>query len=101
VDIDPHLEDRIKWEKEKAERRKLWEEQKKAEDEERERKEKQGRMEAFLRSRGQSFYDHTGQLPPTYVMEEWQADYVGKIAAEEERERGQRLAQDEDIAGGY
>jgi hypothetical protein len=26
VDIDPHLEDRIKWEKEKAEKRRIWEE---------------------------------------------------------------------------
>jgi len=89
----------IEHEKELKARRQAWEEQRKAENEERARQEKQARFEAWLKARGQAFLDHTGSLPPSYVMEAWRADYVAERAAEQELERERRLAQAEDIAG--
>ena len=95
MDIDKAIE----WEQEKAARRAAWEDERKAEAERREREEKQGRFEAWLKARGQAFLDHTGSLPPTYIMESWRADYVAERAAEQELERERRLAQAEDVAG--
>ncbi len=97
VDIDAHLEERIQWEQEKAERRKLWEEQKAAEDEEKVRREKRARMEAWLNSRRQAWLDHTGSLPPASTVEGWKGEYIAERASEEERERAFRLALAEDI----
>src|SRR5687767_8604894 len=94
------LDERVAHERELAERRKAWEEQHKAEAEERERKEKQARMEAWLASRRQSWVDHTGSLPPASTVEGWKGEYIAERASEEERERAFRLALAEDIAAG-
>ena len=91
--------DTMEWEAEKRERRHLWEEQKKWEAEEQERQQKQARMEAWLKSRGQAWMDHTGSVPPASMIETWQAEYIAERAAEEELDRELRLAQAEDIAG--
>jgi hypothetical protein len=99
VDIDAHIDEQIKWEMEKAEKRQAWEAQKKAEAEQRERQLKQARMEAWLKGRREAWMDHTGALPPADVMASWRAEYVANVAAEQELERELRLAQAEDIAG--
>ena len=101
MEIDKSIEKRVKWEAEKAERRKLWEEQKKAEDEEKVRQEKRARMEAWLGSRRQAWIDHTGSLPPASMVEGWKAEYIAERASEQELELELRRAQAEDIAGGY
>ena len=81
-------------------RREAWEEQRKAENEERERQEKKGRMEAYLTSRRQAWLDHTGSLAPAEVVTSWRMDYLAERAAYEEAERALRLSQAEDIAAG-
>jgi hypothetical protein len=99
VDTDA-IDEQIKWEAEKASRRKAWEAQKKAEADQRERQLKQARMEAWLKGRREAWLDHTGSLPPNSTVEGWKGEYIAERAAEEELERELRLAQAEDIAAG-
>jgi len=80
--------------------RQAWEEQRQAENEERERQEKQGRMEAFLTSRRRGWLEHTGSLPPSEVVTSWRMEYLAERAADAEAERALRLSQAEDIAAG-
>jgi hypothetical protein len=90
--MDP--EQQIKWEGEKAERRRLWEQQQKADAEARERQLKQARLEAHLKRRGEAWMDHTGgSLPPSGMLADWQAEYISEQADREERERQRRLDQ--------
>jgi hypothetical protein len=86
----------VEHQKELAERRAAWEAERQAETEEQEREQKQSRLENYLRRRGEDWLDHTGQLPPTYMMETWQAEYVAERGAEEELERELRLSRVED-----
>jgi len=93
------IDEQMKWEWEKAEKRRLWEETREADAQARERQLKQARLEAHLKRRGESWLDHTGSLPPSGMMASWQEEYISERAVEEERERERRLAQAEDIAG--
>ena len=90
----------IKHQRELKARRQAWEEQRKAENEERGRREKQGRMEAFLTSRRQAWLDHTGSLAPPEVVTSWRMEYLAERAADAEAERALRLAEAADIAAG-
>ena len=100
MDIDPHIEEQIKWEAEKAERRQAWEAQKKEEAELRERQFKQARLESWLTSRRQAWLDYTGELPTSTTVEGWKHEYIAERAADEEAERALRLADAEDVAAG-
>jgi hypothetical protein len=93
-------EQQIQHQNELKARRAAWEEQRKAEAEQRARREKQGRLEAFLTSRRRAWLDHTGSLPPAEVVEAWKLEYVGEVLADAEAERALRLAEAEDIASG-
>jgi hypothetical protein len=97
---DMDLNDQMQHQKELAERRRLWEEQRKAEAEQREREEKQARLAAWLTSRRQSWVDHTGSEPAAEVMEAWRMEYIAERAADEEAAHALRLSQAEDIAAG-
>ena len=94
------IEEQIRHQKELKARRQAWEEQRQAENEERERQEKQGRMEAFLTNRRQAWLDHTGSLAPAEVITSWRMEYLAERAADAEAERALRLSQAEDIAAG-
>ena len=87
------IDEQIRHQKELIARRQAWEEQRQAENEERERQEKQGRMEAFLTTRRQAWLDHTGSLPPADVTTSWRMEYLAERAADEEAERALRLAE--------
>jgi hypothetical protein len=100
VDIDAHLEDRVKWEQEKAKRRKAWEAQRKADAEQRERQEKRSRLEAHVKARSEAWRDHTGSEPTTGQVTRWREEYLSQIVAAEEWELEARRAQAEDIAAG-
>jgi hypothetical protein len=89
--MDP--EQQIQHHKELAERRRLWEEQRKAEAEQRERQLKQARLEAFLASRRQAWLNHTGSLPTADTVEGWKHEYVAARADDAEAERALRLAE--------
>jgi hypothetical protein len=88
----------MKHKKDLEARRQAWHEQRRVENEERERQEKQGRMEAFLTSRRQAWLDHTGSLPPAEVITSWRMEYLAERAADEEAERALRLAEAADNA---
>ena len=90
----------MKHKKDLEARRQAWDEQRQAENEERERREKQGRMEAFLTSRRQAWLDHTGSLAPAEVITSWRMECLAERAADAEAERALRLSQAEDIAAG-
>ena len=90
----------IKHQRELKARREAWQAQRQAENEERERQEKQGRMDAFLTSRRRAWLDHTGSLPPAEVIMSWRMEYLAERAADAEAERALRLSQAEDIAAG-
>jgi hypothetical protein len=94
------IEEQIRHQKELKARRHAWEEERKAEAEQRERQEKQGRMDAFLASRRQAWLEHTGALAPPEVITSWRMEYLAERAADEEAERALRLSQAEDIAAG-
>lgn len=94
------LEEQIRHEKELKARRKAWEEQRQAENEERARQEARGRMETFLTNRRQAWLDHTGSLPPAEVVTSWRMEYLAERVADEEAERALRLSQAEDVAAG-
>jgi hypothetical protein len=93
-----HIEEQIRHQKELKARRQAWEEQRKAETEQRVRAEKQARMEAFLTSRRQAWIDHMGSLPTAATVEGWKHEYVANVAADEEAERALRLAEAADNA---
>src|SRR5215210_3551653 len=82
--------DTMEWEAEKRERRHLWEEQRKAEAEQRARQEKQDRLGEYLGRRTEAWADHIGSLPPAGMISRWQEEYIDEIAAEQERERERR-----------
>jgi hypothetical protein len=91
-------DERMKHQQELAARRKAWEENRKAEAEQRARQERQARMEAWLKSRREAWLDHTGSLPPAEVMTSWRMEYLAERAADEEAERALRLAEAADNA---
>jgi hypothetical protein len=95
-----NIEEQIRHQKELKARRQAWEEQRKAEAEQRQRQEKAGRMEVWLTNRRRAWLDHTGSLPPAEVITSWRMEYLAERAADEEAERALRLSQAEDIAAG-
>jgi hypothetical protein len=86
-------EQQIQHQKELKARRKAWEEQRQAENEERARQEARGRMDAFLASRRRSWIDLTGSLPTPDTVENWKHEFVAERLADEEAERALRLAE--------
>lgn len=94
-----HIDERMQHQKELAERRRIWEEQRKAEAERREREAKQDRLRDYLGRRAEEWADHTGSLPSDATISRWQEEYVNEAAAEQERDRAFRQALAEDIAG--
>jgi hypothetical protein len=92
------IEQQIKWEGEKAERRRLWEQQQKADREARERQLKQARLEAHLKRRGEAWRDHVGSEPTAGMLATWKEEYVAELVADQEAERALRLAQAADDA---
>lgn len=83
----------VEHQKELAERRRLWEEQRRVEVEEQARQEARGRLDAFLASRRRSWIDLTGSLPTPDTVEGWKHEYVAERLADEEAERAERLAE--------
>ena len=90
----------MKHKKDLEARRKAWDEQRQVENEERERQEKQQRLEVWLSNRRRAWLDHTGSLPPAEVVTSWRMEYLAERAADEEAERALRRSQAEDIAAG-
>jgi hypothetical protein len=84
-------DEEVKHQLELAEQRAQWERNRAAEAEQRKREEKQARLGAYLKRRGEAYLDHTGSPPPQHVLEGWQMDYLSEVEAEEQREREAKL----------
>ena len=83
--------DPIQHQRDLAERRAAWEEQRQVEAEERERQEKQARLNAYLAAKRQSWVDHTGSLPPEEVATAWKLEYLSERQAAADAERAEKL----------
>jgi hypothetical protein len=94
-ELTPKELDEIQWERKKREQRAAWEEERQQRREQKAREEKQARLEAYLKRRGQEWMDTTGSPPPQHVLEGWQQDYADLQEAEYQRKRQAKLAEAE------
>lgn len=80
VDID----EQIAWENEKAELRRLWEENRKAEAERQAQQEKRARLGSYLRRREEAWTEHTGTPPTAGMRRAWTEEYVNSTIIDED-----------------
>jgi len=83
--------DPIQHQRDLAERRAAWEEQRQVEAEVRERQEKQARLNAYLAAKRQSWLDFTGEIAPEELKVQWQLEFLAEREAADDAERAERL----------
>lgn len=81
--------------RELAQKRAAWEEQRRRDKEQEQRDRKRAELESYLRERAQEWADTTGSAPPISVTERWQAEYMDEKELVRRAERAERLARAE------